>query len=227
LEKLEWLPLFIDRLLSSPAWQDMEDYQRGWYIQLLLRCTRSERLGYLRLDGQLWRVAGARTAQFWNNQNAAVMACFKIRQFDGQDWLYNSPLLKVMEKQSTKYRRRNTDKDGLSVSPDSDVKNLGKTVSKFIKPTLAEIKAYCEFRGNNIDPVAFFDYQESTGWMVGKKKMSNWQAAIRTWEKRQKKDSEVDSQGKCSQHPNSGLTQWGTCWDCYVEKHGTGSAASA
>lgn len=24
---------------------------------------------------------------------------------------------------------------------------------------------------------------------------------------------------KCAQHPNSGLTQWGTCWDCYYEKY--------
>ena len=34
------------------------------------------------------------------------MACFKVRQFDGQDWIYNPKLLSVMEDQSKKYRRR-------------------------------------------------------------------------------------------------------------------------
>lgn len=25
--------------------------------------------------------------------------------------------------------------------------------------------------------------------------------------------------GPCAKHPLAGLTQWGGCWDCYVEKH--------
>ena len=106
MEKLDWLPLYIDKLLSSPAWHDMTDFQRGWYIQLLLRSTRSERLGYLPLDGQLWRLAGARNRTFFEQENARVMACFKVRQFDGQDWIYNPKLLSVMEDQETKYHRK-------------------------------------------------------------------------------------------------------------------------
>lgn len=105
LEKLEWFPIYVDRLLSSPAWSEMKDYQRGWYIQLLLRSTRSERLGYLPLDGSLWRVAGAHSKAMWDNHKAAVMACFKIRTDDGRDWIYNDRLLNVMEEQSVKYRK--------------------------------------------------------------------------------------------------------------------------
>lgn len=33
-----------------------------------------------------------------------------------------------------------------------------------------------------VDPHRFFDYYESKGWMVGKGRMKNWQAAFRTWE---------------------------------------------
>ena len=29
---------------------------------------------------------------------------------------------------------------------------------------------------------------------------------------------------KCSRHPESGLTQWGSCWACYAEKCATQSA---
>jgi hypothetical protein len=28
---------------------------------------------------------------------------------------------------------------------------------------------------------AFFNYYESNGWMVGKNKMKNWEAAVRNW----------------------------------------------
>ena len=27
---------------------------------------------------------------------------------------------------------------------------------------------------------------------------------------------------ECARHPESGLTQWGTCWACYAEQYGTG-----
>jgi len=53
---------------------------------------------------------------------------------------------------------------------------------KYIKPTIEEIKIYCEERKNNIQPGKFFDYYESKGWMIGKNKMKDWKAAIRTWE---------------------------------------------
>ena len=53
----------------------------------------------------------------------------------------------------------------------------------FTKPTVMEIMAYCSERMNNVDAEKFFDYYESNGWMVGKNKMKDWQATVRTWEK--------------------------------------------
>lgn len=58
-----------------------------------------------------------------------------------------------------------------------------KATSRFIPPTVEEIKAYCLERGNNIDPIHFVDYYTSNGWLVGKNKMKDWKAAVRTWEK--------------------------------------------
>lgn len=52
----------------------------------------------------------------------------------------------------------------------------------FIPPTVEEVGAYCTERGNNIDPQAFIDFYESKGWMIGKNKMKDWKAAVRTWE---------------------------------------------
>ena len=54
--------------------------------------------------------------------------------------------------------------------------------SIFIKPTVADVEAYCEEKGiYGFDAQKFVDYYESKGWMIGKNKMQNWQAAVRTW----------------------------------------------
>jgi len=55
-------------------------------------------------------------------------------------------------------------------------------------PKIEEIKSYCLERKNNINPVTFFNYYESKGWMIGKNKMKNWKACIHTWEEKHKED---------------------------------------
>lgn len=69
-----------------------------------------------------------------------------------------------------------------------------KTKGKFQKPTIDEIKAYCEERHNEIDAQRFIDYYESNGWMVGRNKMKDWKAAVRTWERNtvSKKQTKAD-----------------------------------
>ena len=50
-------------------------------------------------------------------------------------------------------------------------------------PTLDEVKAYCQERGNRVDPERFIDYYTANGWKVGKNPMKDWKAAVRTWER--------------------------------------------
>ena len=61
----------------------------------------------------------------------------------------------------------------------------------FIKPTIEDISNYCKERHNNIDPQAFIDFYASKGWMIGKNKMKDWRAAVRTWEVRDKANKPV------------------------------------
>lgn len=56
---------------------------------------------------------------------------------------------------------------------------------RFIKPTLEEIELFIFDNNYSVDAEAFFDYYESVGWSVGKKKMKDWKAAVRTWQKRE------------------------------------------
>ena len=54
---------------------------------------------------------------------------------------------------------------------------------QFKPPTVEEVRDYCYERNNNVDAESFVDFYESKGWMVGKNKMKDWKAAVRTWEK--------------------------------------------
>ena len=54
---------------------------------------------------------------------------------------------------------------------------------RFTPPSLEEVRDYCRERGNTVDPGKFIDFYESKGWMVGKNKMKDWKAAVRTWER--------------------------------------------
>jgi len=59
--------------------------------------------------------------------------------------------------------------------------------SVFTPPTVEEVDGYCRSRGNGIGGQEFVDFYESKGWMIGKNKMKDWKAAVRTWENERKK----------------------------------------
>lgn len=63
-----------------------------------------------------------------------------------------------------------------------DIKQGTSNKRIMIKPTLEEVNAYCIERNNFISAEKFINYYESNGWMVGRNKMKDWKATIRTWE---------------------------------------------
>ena len=67
--------------------------------------------------------------------------------------------------------------------------NVLKKSSRFVKPTVEEVAQYCKERGNGINAQYFIDFYDSKGWTIGKSKMKDWKAAVRTWESRDKKDN--------------------------------------
>ena len=77
------------------------------------------------------------------------------------------------------------DSNTVSLTVCDKQKNRETKSNRFVPPTVEEIAAYCNERGNNIDPEAFYAFYESKGWMIGKNKMKNWKMAITTWEKKE------------------------------------------
>ena len=63
---------------------------------------------------------------------------------------------------------------------------------RFTPPTVEEVRAYCQERGNSIAPEAFVDFYKAKGWKIGKDAMKDWKAAVRTWEKRETKKAKTE-----------------------------------
>lgn len=72
----------------------------------------------------------------------------------------------------------------------NELKNKEHVVVAFRPPTLDEVKEYCDERNNGISAEHFYDYYSSNGWQVGRTKMKDWKAAVRTWERTEFKKSE-------------------------------------
>lgn len=83
----------------------------------------------------------------------------------------------------------------ISIDKDSIVKDSkgesvrGEKTKRFIPPSVEEVEQYCIERSNNIDAQSFIDFYESKGWMIGKNKMKDWKAAVRTWGRSRKQEN--------------------------------------
>jgi hypothetical protein len=72
--------------------------------------------------------------------------------------------------------------DSVPVSVPKEDNTKGKS-SRFVPPTIQQVAEYCLERGNKVNPEHFIDHYTANGWKRGKTKMSDWKAAVRTWEK--------------------------------------------
>jgi len=68
--------------------------------------------------------------------------------------------------------------------------NNGAKSTRFAPPSLEDVGKYCKERKNAVSPESFINFYESKGWMVGKNKMKDWRAAVRTWESSRKNENQ-------------------------------------
>lgn len=55
----------------------------------------------------------------------------------------------------------------------------------FIKPTLEEVTTYINENMFCVNPDAFYDYYEANGWTISGRKMKDWKATVRNWDRRE------------------------------------------
>ena len=81
---------------------------------------------------------------------------------------------------------KNADSDSGSVSGSVTDK---KEIKGFVKPTIEQLKEYMSEQGMNDIAENWLNHYEANGWMVGKVKMKDWKASVRTWKINQKNNS--------------------------------------
>lgn len=83
----------------------------------------------------------------------------------------NTTLVEVTTKNTT-----------LSSTKVSSEKEKCKKKNFFAKPTIEEVRQYIRERNSDVDAERFWNFYESKDWMVGRNKMKDWKACVRTWE---------------------------------------------
>lgn len=80
----------------------------------------------------------------------------------------------------------------VNVNANGNVKDKKENTKerKFSKPSIEEVRSYCQERNNGVDPDRWFNYYTANGWKVGKNPMKDWKACVRTWEKNNPKTEE-------------------------------------
>lgn len=70
-----------------------------------------------------------------------------------------------------------------------EIKNIKNKRKRGVNPpSLSEVSEYVELMGYKMDPSMFCDYYESVGWTKKNgQAISDWKAAVRTWERREQK----------------------------------------
>lgn len=74
-----------------------------------------------------------------------------------------------------------------------DTNNSADKPHGFTPPNVQDVRAYCKERGNKVDPENFWDFYQSKNWMIGKNKMKDWKAAVRTWERSESKKGSMSA----------------------------------
>lgn len=95
-------------------------------------------------------------------------------------------VIKVTDSNVTPVTKNNESKSiEIEIDKEIDIekRNVKEKRQIFVPPTVEEVSQYCIENKIDVDPDKFFNFYEAKGWYVGKNKMKNWKAAIRTWER--------------------------------------------
>lgn len=89
-----------------------------------------------------------------------------------------------------------------------------KSNSRFVPPTLDEVKAYCQERNSCVDPNTFFTYFTEGGWKDSKgNPVKNWKQKLITWENH-------NSNGTSKSTPMATAQPSGSIFDLYIGNGG-------
>lgn len=201
----------VHRQLQDHWLWDEKPFSKGQaWIDLLMmanRCDRKFLLGSELINVQAGDVVTsiAKLCDRWGWSNNKVVRFLKlleedkmiIKKSDAKKTVItieNYSKYSVMQNEKAMPERCESDGEAMPERCEStqttiinNDKQLKQSKGRFKPPTVEEVRAYCQERKNSINPEAFVAHYTSNGWMVGKNKMKDWKAAVRSWESRQEK----------------------------------------
>lgn len=121
-------------------------------------------------DRKMWAIKAANAR--WGNGNSLnnIELCVSNANALQEHCKSNADLCQRKEKKG---------KESIKKEP----KGSKEKATAFRPPQLSEIVNYCKERANDVDASRFFNFYLAKGWMVGRNKMKDWKAAVRSWEK--------------------------------------------
>lgn len=81
----------------------------------------------------------------------------------------------------------------LELEKEKEVELEASKSKRFTPPTYEEVENYCLENNYTVNAERFVDFYEAKGWLIGKNKMKDWKAAVRTWERKQKEQREEEA----------------------------------
>lgn len=205
--EVTYIKIFVDYL---DAIEPLGDAERGRLFTSLLTYARTGEAPQLggnerflfpmmraQLDRDIAAMAGVSEARSKAAKASKSSKCEQMQQM--QQMQANAANAANADKSS---KDKDKDKD-----KDDDKKGNGAREARFTPPSIEEVAAYCQERGNGVDAARFVDFYSSKGWMVGKSRMKDWKAAVRNWERsRDEKATPAKKPGYNVQHHDGDLS---------------------
>ena len=66
---------------------------------------------------------------------------------------------------------------------------------RFAPPTVDEVRQYCQDHGYCVDAERFVNHYTAQGWKVGRNPMKDWKAAVRNWNRSDRKENSNGTNG--------------------------------
>lgn len=204
-----WFKFYGGEYLSDPKMLELRATERSCWLTLLCYASTSQIPGEIRYldEHRLMVMAGVQYGTSEWDVTKGVLQKFEKLGMVKRDDNGMLTVCNFRKKQETaltvaervrKHRERNANvtqvtngndytNDREEVEVDIEVEKKRKEKKKraerrFAPPPLQEVSEYCKERNNGVNAQKFLDFYTSKGWMVGKNKMKDWRAAIRTWE---------------------------------------------
>ena len=172
--KSEAVHLFLFMLIKanhkSGKWQGV-DIERGQFISSLGNISTATGISVQTIRTILKKLEKTSEIELKSTSQYTIVTICKYECYQDENETTNKP---ITNNQQTTNKQLTTNKN---------VKNVKNERSIFIEPTYNDILEYCSERKNGVDVNKFLNFYSAKGWMVGKNKMIDWKACVRTWEK--------------------------------------------